>query len=65
MSTRESGFAPRLQIASVGDPLDGKRLDIPAVRQTSVTYTLASKAMPKAAEQPSIFARTRPTCAGV
>jgi hypothetical protein len=54
-----------LQIASVGELLAGKRLDIPAVRQTSVTYKLASKAMPKAAERPGIFARTRLTCASV
>ena len=35
--------------------LDGKRIDMPPVRQTSVTYKRAPKATAKAAEQPRIF----------
>ena len=38
------GQHPRLQIVTVGELLDGKRLDIPPVRQTSVTYKRAPKA---------------------
>jgi hypothetical protein len=41
----------RLQIVTVGELLDGRRLDIPPVRQTSVTYKRAQKA----AEQQRIF----------
>ena len=46
---------PKLQIVTVGDLLDGGRIDMPPVRQTSVTYKRAPKAAPKAAEQRSIF----------
>ena len=49
------GQHPRLQILTVGDLLDGGRIDMPPVRQTSVTYKRAPKAIPKAAEQPRIF----------
>ncbi len=38
-----------------GELLDGKRIDMPPVRQTSVTYKRAPKATTKAAEQPGIF----------
>ena len=36
---------------TVGELLDGKRIDIPPVRQTSVTYKRAPKAVPKVAER--------------
>jgi hypothetical protein len=49
------GQHPKLQIVTVGELLAGKRLDIPPVRQTSVTYRRAPKALPKAAEQGRIF----------
>jgi len=49
------GTHPKLQILTVGDLLDGKRLDMPPIRQTSVTYKRAPKALSKAAEQPRIF----------
>ncbi len=49
------GQHPRLQIVTVGELLNGKRLDIPPIRQTSVTYKRAPKALSKAAEQPRIF----------
>jgi len=49
------GQHPRLQIVTVGDLLAGKRLDIPPVRQASVTYKRAPKAEPRVAEQPGIF----------
>ena len=45
------GTHPRLQIVTVGELLDGTRLDIPPVRQTSVTYKRAPKAEPKVAER--------------
>lgn len=54
------GQHPRLQIVSVGELLAGKRLDIPPVRQTSVTYKRAPKALSKAAEQPGIFGEDEP-----
>jgi hypothetical protein len=40
---------------TVGELLDGRRLDAPPSRQTSVTYKRAPKAAPKAAEQRTIF----------
>jgi len=49
------GTHPKLQIVTVGDLLEGRRLDIPPVRQTSVTYKRAPKAAPKAAEQRAMF----------
>lgn len=49
------GQHPRLQIMTVGDLLAGKRLDIPPVRQTSLTYKRAPKSEPKVAEQAGIF----------
>jgi DNA modification methylase len=49
------GTHPKLQIVTVGELLDGKRLDAPPSRQTSITYKRAPKALPKAAEQRSIF----------
>ena len=54
------GQHPRLQIVTVGELLAGKRLDIPPVRQTSVTYKRAPKALSKAAEQPGIFGEDEP-----
>lgn len=51
------GTHPKLQIVTVGELLDGKRIDMPPVRQTSVTYKRAPKALPKAAEQRTIFGR--------
>ena len=49
------GQHAKLQIVTVGELLDGKRIDMPPVRQTSVTYKWAPKALSKAAEQPRIF----------
>ena len=54
------GQHPRLQIVTVGELLAGKRLDIPPVRQTSVTYKRAPKVALKAAEQPTIFGDDEP-----
>ena len=39
----------------VGELLNGTRIDMPAIRQTSITYKRASKVAPKAAEPPRIF----------
>jgi site-specific DNA-methyltransferase (adenine-specific) len=49
------GQHPRLQIVTVGELLAGKRLDIPPIRQTSVTYKRAPKVTLKAAEQSSLY----------
>jgi site-specific DNA-methyltransferase (adenine-specific) len=49
------GTHPKMQIVTVGELLDGQRIDMPPVRQTSVTFKRAPKAAPKAAEQRSIF----------
>jgi galactonate dehydratase len=49
------GQHPRLQIVTVGELLAGKRLDIPPVRQTSVTYKRAPKVVLKAAEQRALY----------
>lgn len=49
------GTHPKMQIVTVGDLLDGKRIDMPPVRQTSVTFKRAPKAAAKAAEQRTIF----------
>jgi len=49
------GRHPKLQIVTVGELLAGKKLDMPPVRQTSVTYKRAPKVLSKAAEQRRIF----------
>lgn len=49
------GQHPRLQIMTVGELLAGKRLDIPPLKQASVTYKRAPKALPKAAEQRALY----------
>ena len=49
------GQHPRVQILTVGDLLDGKKLDAPPPRQTSRTYKRAPKALKKAGEQPGMF----------
>lgn len=49
------GQHPRIQIVRVAELLDGKRLDAPPSRQTSVTYRRARRALPKVAEQQPIF----------
>jgi hypothetical protein len=46
------GQHARLQIVTVGVLLAGKRLDIPAIRQVSVTYKRAPKAKPPMPTQP-------------
>lgn len=51
------GRHPKLQILTVGELLDGGRIDMPPVRQTSVTYKRAPKVISKAAEQPRIFGK--------
>ena len=51
------GQHPKLQIVTVGDLLAGKRLDMPPVRQTSVTYKRAPKALSKAAEQAPLYGK--------
>ena len=43
------GQHPRLQIVTVGELLDGKRLDAPPIRQTSTTFKRAPKAKAKPA----------------
>jgi DNA modification methylase len=48
------GQHPRLQIVTVGELLAGKRLDIPPVRQTSVTHRRAPKVKPALPEQPTL-----------
>lgn len=45
------GSHPKLQIVTVAELLEGKRLDIPPVRQTSVTFKRAPKAAAKTAER--------------
>lgn len=54
------GTHPRLQIVTVGDLLSGKRLDMPPIRQTSVTYKRAPKALSKAAEQSPLYGSDEP-----
>ena len=49
------GQHPRVQILTVGELLDGKKLDAPPPRQTSRTYKRAPKALKKAGEQPEMF----------
>lgn len=50
------GTHPRLQIVTVGELLEGKRIDMPPIRQTSVTYKRAPKAvLSKAAEQRPLY----------
>jgi len=54
------GEHPKLQIVTVGDLLDGKRLDAPPSRQTSVTYKQAPRAKLKAAEQSPLYGADEP-----
>ena len=49
------GQHPRIQIMTVGELLEGKKLDAPPPRQTSVTYRRAPKARPKTVELPLGF----------
>ena len=49
------GTHPRLQIITVGELLAGTRIQMPPVRQTSVTYKRAPKALSKAAEQRTLY----------
>ena len=49
------GTHPRLQLMTVGELLDGRKLDAPPPRQTSVTFKRAPKAKGKAAQQGRIF----------
>jgi hypothetical protein len=51
------GTHAKLQIVTVGELLDGKKLDAPPSRQTSVTYKRAPRALPKAAEQRAMFGK--------
>ena len=48
------GKHPRLQIVTVDELLDGKKLDAPPPRQTSVTFKRAPRALPKVAETRSM-----------
>lgn len=54
------GAHPRLQIVTVGELLAGGRIDMPPIRQTSVTYKRAPKALPKAAEQRALYGDDEP-----
>jgi len=45
------GTHPRLQIVTVGDLLEGKRLDMPPVRQTNLTFKQAPQAAITPADQ--------------
>ena len=49
------GTHPRLQILTVGELLEGKTLDAPPPRQTSVTFKRAPKATEQAADQGKMF----------
>jgi hypothetical protein len=49
------GQHAKLQIVTVGELLDGKRIDMPPIRQTSVTYKRAPKVSLKAAEQRALY----------
>ena len=49
------GQHSRVQILTVGELLDGKKLDAPPPRQTSRTYKRAPKVLRKAGEQPEMF----------
>ncbi len=49
------GSHPRLQILTVRELLEGKRIDSPPVRQTSITYKRAPKVPVKVAEQPGLY----------
>ena len=49
------GKHPRLQLMPVGELLDGRKLDAPPPRQTSVTFKRAPRARERSAEQGKIF----------
>ena len=49
------GTHPRLQLVTVGELLEGKKLDAPPPRQTSVTFKRGPKARGTSAEQRKIF----------
>ena len=49
------GQHPRVQILTVGELLEGKKLDAPPPRQTNRTYRRAPKALTEAGEQPGMF----------
>ena len=51
------GNHAKLQIVTVGELLEGKRIDMPPIRQTSVTYKPAPKVKLKAAEQRPLYGK--------
>jgi hypothetical protein len=56
-SITHHAISPHAPHVTVGALLDGKQIDMPPIRQTSVTYKRAPKAAAKAAEQRSIFGK--------
>ena len=53
--TSRWGQHPKLQILTVGELLDGRQIDSPPVRQTSVTYRRAPRAASRVPKQPSLY----------
>lgn len=53
--TSRWGKHSRLQILTIRELLDGRQIDSPPVRQTSVTYKRAPRAISKAAEQQPLY----------
>ena len=49
------GSFPRLQLLTVAELLDGRRIEYPAITGGNQTYKAAPKAMKKVAESPSLF----------
>jgi DNA modification methylase len=49
------GRHPRLQVLTVGNLLQGARIDAPPIRQTSITYRRAPRVMSRVAEQPPLY----------
>jgi hypothetical protein len=49
------GKHPRIQLLTIGDLLEGKRIDYPATTGVNVTYQQAPRYVLKAAEQPEMF----------
>jgi site-specific DNA-methyltransferase (adenine-specific) len=52
---------PRLQILTVAELLDGKRIDMPPIRHTNVTFRQGARAkVPVDGEQGEIFKKKEP-----
>ena len=54
------GSHPRIQLLTIGELLDGKKIDMPPLRQTNVTFQKAAKAVARTAENLELAIEVEP-----